>query len=139
MIEDILKKEYENAISNANSVLSIFSEFYGEDKVELQGLSSLEDFLEFFNRPNVLSYAYFNISFSTAQQQFYNSIYNEGKYTDEEIQAMDLSFNNEEIFNLFYDSYAKEVFKKVCIMVYFPIVTVTNENGKSIDIHKVFL
>ena len=139
MIEDILKKEYENAISNANSVLSIFSEFYGEDKVELQGLSSLEDFLEYFNQSNVLRYAYLNISFTTEQQKFYSSIYNDGKYTDEEIQAMDLSFNNEEIFDLFYDSYAKSIFTKVCIMVYFPMVTITNENGKSIDIHKVFV
>ena len=140
MIEDILKKEYENLIRKPNEILSIFSDFYGEDKVDLQGLPSLEEFISHatvnMNVPLWLDNNGHN--FSSTQRRlladkFNNSLSTVGK---------DYSFNNPDIMSDFYRSYILTMistkFSNMFILIYFPTVTVTNEYDKSVEIQKLF-
>lgn len=140
MIEDILIKEYRNLIRKPNEILSIFSDFYGEDKVDLQGLPSLEEFISHatvnMNVPLWLSNNGHNFTFNQRRllkEKFDESLTKKDK---------DYSFNNPDIMSEFYRDYILRVisnkFGNISILIYFPSVTVTNEYDKSVEIQKLF-
>jgi hypothetical protein len=136
MIENILTKEYENLVKKPNEVLTIFSNFYGEDNVELQGLPSLEDFIR-SGYLNIAEFHYYNIRHNDLQSEYLNK----NGYNKSEI---DYTLNNPEIFELFYKDFIlyhinSGIFSNINIMVYIPEITITNENDKSLLLKKFFI
>ena len=135
MIDSILKKEYEDLCKKPLEVLTIFSDFYGEDKTDLQGIPTFEEVLEESCLiVNVFDYLYARTGSSHLKV----------KYLALPEEETDFSFRNPLIIDAFYQDYIlylikNGLFSKIDIMVYFPSVTVTNENGKSIVIKKMFV
>ena len=137
MIDNILKKEYEDLLKKPREVFTIFSDFYGEDKTDLQGIPTLEEVLEESCQiRNIFDYLNNRIRISISLLEKYSLLVESG--------VTDFSFKNPLIIENFYKDYIlyhidKGLFSKINIMVYFPHITVTNENGKSIDIKKMFV
>lgn len=137
MIEDNLKKDYEDLIKKPNEVLSIFSDFYGEDKVDLQGLPSFKMFKDICLKTDIPKYFKDNfISLSNVQFDFVQDIINSKQ------PQYDYSFNNPEIFRLFYQNFIiriiKNYFNDIFIVIHFPVINVTNEHNKSIEIREMY-
>lgn len=134
MIEDILKKEYESLIKKPNEVLTIFSDFYGEDKVDLQGLPSLQEFVDSALNLNIIDF-FRNDNYYMSREQ---SI--ELSRTKEE--GYDCTLKNTIIKDLFYNSFILAIikinFNSIYIYVYFPILRVTNEHDRFVEIRKLF-
>lgn len=138
MIESILKKEYENLISKPNEVLSVFSDFYGEEFVDLQGIPALSDFIKVGSEKNIIKYYKKNIS---------SLLNSEMKGVLERASGIDnpnydYSFENPYIREAFYKPFIlhtiKRIFDDISILIYFPEVTITNENDNSVVIKKFF-
>ena len=126
MIEDILKKEYEDLVNKPNQILTIFSEFYGEDNVDMQGLPTYKMFKEKCLVPDVIKYLRLqSTSFSDSQVIY-----------ERNSEGTDKSLNNPEIYSHFYQTLIKRIicnlFNKIFILVYFDKIKVTNEYDKFI-------
>lgn len=142
-MDTILTEKYNNLVSTANQVISIFNHFYGEDKVDVQNFISLEEFLVRIKSINILSLLNVRYSDYDVDSPEY-SIIRTAYYNDDRRTTLG---GNTELFPVL-SSKLKECttpmllnrleLPNIAILVYFPKVTITNEQDKSIDIHKLF-
>ena len=123
-----LYKDLENYLftqTKINDIFQVFVDCYGEDRVDIQLNTSLEQFI------------------SSLSTMYHNSFDDAGYFTllrdcDKNlIKELILKYKGSK--NTYINKFINANFVYVYILVYFPKVTVTNEHGESIDIEEVYI
>lgn len=132
LLEAKTNEMYSLAMSRPMQVLDIFNNFFGEDKVDMQGYLTLDEFREWLRRADVLSYIPSHSVYNTNKSDFLRnkSIYN---LSCEELASIDsLLTDNETITRIV------EGLDRITILVHFPKVRVTNEYDRYTDITHLY-
>ena len=129
IIEDRLEEIYSTLMLIPNQVLDIFNNFFGEDRVDMQGFTSLQRFKEWINDAAIGELI-----------SRYSDVFNTRSYDEYRTKKLsDLS--DEEALLILNNAIAniKEIrFKKGFILVHFPHVRITNEYDKFVDIDHLY-
>lgn len=129
IIEDKLNEIYSTLMFLPNQVLDIFNNFFGEDRVDMQGFISLNRFKEWVDSAAIGELISRN-----------SDVFNTRSY--DEYRTKKLSDLSDEESILILDNaidYIKEIrFKKGFILVHFPHVRITNEYDRFVDINHLY-
>lgn len=131
--EERIKQQYDECISLVNRVYGIFKDFFGEDRVDLQNLSSetrLMDLIKSRNTEEILGSNVMDLS-------------NEEWTTYKRLHIEELPQNVQDNIFAHYNvvklaTVPLATSKKPFILVRFPHVTVTNEHDRSTEIDNLY-
>ena len=132
LIGEKIEELYNSLMDKPLRVLSIFNDFFGEDKVDMQGYWSLDKFKSWINTTSLYIYIP-----EDAIDNDDRSIYKTRTITD-------LPENQvEKVVNLLTNTRVKERignsrFNGIFILVHFPHVRVTNEHDRFVDINHLW-
>lgn len=135
LIEEKIEELYNSLMDKPLRVLGIFNDFFGEDKVDMQGYWSLDEFKSWMNI----------VSLSTYIPDGNIVSMNRNDWSMYETQAItDLPGDQvEKVVNVLTDTTVKErignaKFNGIFILVHFPHVRVTNEHDRFVDINHLW-
>ena len=131
--EERIKQQYDECISRVNRVYGIFKDFFGEERVDLQNLSSetkLMDLIKSRNTEEILGSNVMNLS--NEEWTTYKRLHIEELPQD----VQDNIFAHYNVVKLATVPLATS--KKPFILVWFPHVTVTNEHDRSTEIDNLY-
>ena len=135
LIEEKIEELYNSLMDKPLRVLGIFNDFFGEDKVDMQGYWSLDKFKSWMNIEPLSTYIPDGNIVSMDRNDW--SMY--------ETQAItDLPGNQvEKVVNVLTDNRVKGrigniKFNDIFILVHFPHVRVTNEHDRFVDINHLW-
>lgn len=131
-IYDLCEKHYDALTEKPKQVLDIFNDFFGCERVDMQGLPSLLQITSWFLTNNIDQYfSHVKHSIDSLSQNLY--------------RKMPLHKLPTSVFNDVIERLHSDVLFDICdaiydtnIIVHFPHVTVTNENGKSIEVSNLW-
>ena len=135
LIEEKIEELYNSLMDKPLRVLSIFNDFFGEDKVDMQGYWSLDKFKSWMNIEPLSTYIPDGNIVSMNRNDW--SMYKTQAITD-------LPGNQvEKVVNVLTDNRVKEIigsvkFNGIFILVHFPHVRVTNEHDRFVDINHLW-
>lgn len=135
LVEDRIEELYNSLMSKPLRVLSIFNEFFGEDKVDMQGYWSLDKFKSWLNIEPIGAYVPNSIIGIMNSEDW--SIYQNWTITDLPMNQLEKVINaltNTAIIERIGDS----KFNNLFILVHFPSVRITNEHDKFVDINHLW-
>lgn len=132
--EKKIEELYNSLMEKPLQILTIFNDFFGEDKIDMQGYCSLEEFKHWIYSTPIFIYTS-------------NNIINIDK--NDWINYHRLSINNipenciEEIINKLTSIKIKDIigkikFSEIYILIHFPHVRITNENDRFVDINDLW-
>ena len=132
LIEKGIEELYNSLMDKPLRVLSIFNDFFGEDKVDMQGYWSLDKFKFWMYTEPLSTY----ISVGNIDRNDWN-IYETQAITDLPEDQV------EKAVNMLTSTMAKErignaKFSNIFILVHFPHVRVTNEHDRFVDINHLW-
>ena len=132
LIEEKIEELYNSLMDKPLRVLSIFNDFFGEDKVDMQGYWSLDKFKFWMYTEPLSTY----ISVGNIDRNDWN-IYETQAITDLPEDQV------EKAVNMLTSTMAKErignaKFSNIFILVHFPHVRVTNEHDRFVDINHLW-
>lgn len=132
-IEDKIREQYEEGISNVYRVYDIFKEFFGEDKVDLQQIPSLDSIYSTMRRTSLGTYIR-RSDFPFAIDKI-RSVETR-KFLDLSTEDQEAILNSTNICTrvVRYEDSSHRPF----ILVHFPEVRVTNEHDKYVDIKDLY-
>lgn len=135
LIEEKIEELYNSLMDKPLRVLGIFNDFFGEDKVDMQGYWSLDKFKSWMNIEPLSTY----IPDSNIVSMNMNgwSMYKTWSITDLPGDQV------EKVVNVLTDTTVKErignaKFNGIFILVHFPHVRVTNEHDRFVDINHLW-
>lgn len=147
MNEEVTNKArelYDNLMYFPNKVLGIFNDFFGEQRVDMQGFWSFEEFLRLLSE-NRLSFFFSNRGAVLSSPEF-QSTSKENKAIIEDMLdngALDNTvLSDEALATYFLPIMTTAVLQHVprgFILVHFPHVKVTNEHDKFVDISHLWV
>lgn len=135
LIEEKIEELYNSLMDRPLRVLSIFNDFFGEDKVDMQGYWSLDKFKSWMNIEPLSTYIPNDNIVSMNRNDW--SLYKTWAITD-------LPGNQvEKVVNVLTNTTVKErignaKFNGIFILVHFPHVRVTNEHDRFVDINHLW-
>ena len=135
LIEEKIEELYNSLMDKPFRVLSIFNDFFGEDKVDMQGYLSLDEFKSWMNIEPLSTYIPNSNIVSMDNNDW--SMYRTQTITDlPEYQV-------EKVVNGLTNIIVKEIignveFNDIFILVHFPHVRVTNEHNRFVDINHLW-
>lgn len=135
LIEEKIEELYNSLMDKPFRVLSIFNDFFGEDKVDMQGYLSLDEFNSWMNIEPLSTYIPNSNIVSMDNNDW--SMYKTQTITDlPETQV-------EKVVNGLTNTTVKEIignveFNDIFILVHFPHVRVTNEHSRFVDINHLW-
>ncbi|QOR58316.1 hypothetical protein [uncultured phage cr106_1] len=134
IIEEV-HKAYDEFMDKPRKILQIFEDFFGEDKVDMQGYPPFEEILNGFDRIDVrsmLSELYPNSTI--------DSILEENHIIEREILELPVTSESVLMKCIFphLKKFIERTFNDLYILVHFPSVRVTNEYGRYIDIQHLY-
>lgn len=135
LIEEKIEELYNSLMDKPLRVLGIFNDFFGEDKVDMQGYWSLDKFKSWMNIEPLSTYIPDGniVSMSTNDWSMYKTWF-----------IADLPGDQvEKVVNVLTNTTVKErignaKFNGIFILVHFPHVRVTNEHGRFVDINHLW-
>lgn len=132
LIEERIEELYNSLMDKPLQVLGIFNDFFGEDKVDMQGYWSLDKFKSWMNIEPLSTYIPDGNIVSMNRNDW--SMYGTHVITDLPEDQV------EKVVNVFTDNRVKErignaKFNDIFILVHFPHVRVTNEHDRFVDIN----
>lgn len=135
LIEEKIEELYNSLMDKPFRVLSIFNDFFGEDKVDMQGYLSLDEFKSWMNIEPLSAYIP-NSNILSIDQNDWN-MYRTQAITDLPEDQV------EKVVNGLTNITVKErvgnvVFDEIFILVHFPYVRVTNEHDRFVDINHLW-
>ena len=135
LIEEKIKELYSSLMDKPFRVLSIFNDFFGEDKVDMQGYLSLDEFKSWLKIESLATYIPDSNIVSMDNNDW--SMYKTQTITDLPEDQV------EKVVNGLTNTTIKEIignieFNDIFILVHFPHVRVTNEHGRSVDINHLW-
>ena len=135
LVEEKIEKLYNSLMDKPLRVLDIFNDFFGEDKVDMQGYWSLDKFKSWMNIEPLSTYI-LNGSIAGMSNNDWN-VYKAMSITDlPESQV-------EKVIGAITGDVVKEKigsfkFNRIFILVHFPHVRVTNEHDRFVDINHLW-
>lgn len=135
LIEEKIEELYNSLMDKPLRVLGIFNDFFGEDKVDMQGYWSLDKFKSWMNIEPLSTYIPDGNIVSMNMNDW--SMYKTWSITD-------LPENQiEKVVNVLTNTTVKErignaKFNGIFILVHFPHVRVTNEHDRFVDINHLW-
>ena len=135
LIEEKIEELYNSLMDKPLRVLDIFNDFFGEDKVDMQGYWSLDKFKSWMNIEPLSTYI-LNGSIAGMSNNDWN-VYKAMSITDlPESQV-------EKVIGAITGDVVKEKigsfkFNRIFILVHFPHVRVTNEHDRFVDINHLW-
>lgn len=134
LIEERIEEIYNSTMEKPLRVLEIFNDFFGEEKVDMQGYMNLEEFKSWITHTPIGNYI--NKDMVDMSLDEWNECYNKPINTLSTSQAAKvfpaLSFPR------VTRKIARVEFKYIFILVHFPHVRVTNENDRFVDINHLW-
>ena len=135
LIEEKIEELYNSLMDRPLRVLSIFNNFFGEDKVDMQGYWSLDKFKSWMNIEPLSTYIPDGNIVSMNRDDW--SMYKTWAITD---LPKDWA---EKVVNVLTNTTVKESigyakFNDIFILIHFPHVRVTNENDRFVDINHLW-
>ena len=135
LIEEKIEELYNFLIDKPFRVLSIFNDFFGEDKVDMQGYLSLDEFKSWMNIEPLSTYIPNSNIVSMDNNDW--SMYRTQTITDLPEDQV------EKVVNGLTNIIVKEIignvgFNDIFILVHFPHVRVTNEHNRFVDINHLW-
>lgn len=147
MSEEVTNKVrelYDNIMYFPNRVLGIFNDFFGEQRVDMQGFWSFDEFLRLMSE-NKLSSFFPNKSAVLSSPEF-RSTSKENKAIIEDILdngALDSAVTSDEALATYFlpimTTAVSQGIPRSFILVHFPHVRVTNENDRFVDINNLWV
>ena len=135
LIEEKIEELYNSLMDRPLRVLGIFNDFFGEDKVDMQGYWSLDKFKSWMNIEPISTYIPNGNTVSMNRNDW--SMYKTQAITD-------LPENQvEKVVSMLASTIVKErignaKFNGIFILVHFPHVRVTNEHDRFVDINHLW-
>lgn len=134
LIESKIEELYSLIMDKPNQVLAIFNDFFGEDKVDMQGFIGVDKLKSWFDVTPISDYApRYLLGMS---KEDYNT-YGRESLTDLKDEVLELVLN-QLCSEWMVDSIGQIKFSSGFILVHFPHVRVTNEYGRFIDINHLY-
>lgn len=133
LIEEKVEELYNSLMEKPLRVLSIFNDFFGEERVDMQGYISLERFRSWLNLTSINRYVVDRelVGMSRDEWGMYQSMTIEELPTPQVTKVIDnLQRVKEKIGSL--------KFGDIFILVHFPHVRVTNEHNRFVDINHLW-
>ena len=135
LIEEKIEELYNSLMDKPLRVLGIFNDFFGEDKVDMQGYWGLDKFKSWMNIEPLFTYTPNNNIVSMNSNDW--SMYKTRAITDLPGDQV------EKVVNALTDNRVKErigaaKFNDIFILVHFPHVRVTNEHDRFVDINHLW-
>ena len=135
LIEEKIEELYNSLMDKPLRVLGIFNDFFGEDKVDMQGYWSLDKFKSWMNIVPLSTYIPDGNIVSMNRNDW--SMYETQAITDLPGDQV------EKVVNVLTDTTVKErignaKFNGIFILVHFPHVIVTNEHDRFVDINHLW-
>ena len=135
LIEGKIEELYNSLMSRPLQVLSIFNDFFGEDKVDMQGYWSLDKFKSWMSIEPLSTYIPNGDIVSMNRNDW--SMYKTRAITDLPGDQI------EKVVNVLTNTTAKEKignakFNDIFILVHFPHIRVTNEHDRFVDINHLW-
>ena len=132
LIEEKIEELYNSLMYKPLRVLGIFNDFFGEDKVDMQGYWSLDKFKSWMNIEPLSTYIP-----EGAMDRGDWSMYKTRAITDFRGNQV------EKVVNMLTSTTVKEIignvkFNDIFILVHFPHVRVTNEHDRFVDINHLW-
>ena len=132
LIEEKIEELYNSLMDKPLRVLSIFNDFFGEDRVDMQGYWSLDKFKSWMNIEPLSTYIP-----EGAMDRGDWSMYKTRAITDFRGNQV------EKVVNMLTSTTVKEIignvkFNDIFILVHFPHVRVTNEHDRFVDINHLW-
>ena len=143
-ITNKIRELYDSIMYFPNKVLEIFNDFFGEERVDMQGFLSFDEFLRFLS-DNSLSTFFPNKQAVLTCPEF-KSVSKEDKNIISDMLdngALNCAVTSDEaLATYFLPIMATAIFQKMkqgFILVHFPHVRVTNENDRFVDINHLWV
>lgn len=135
LIEEKIEELYNSLMDKPLRVLGIFNDFFGEDKVDMQGYWSLDKFKSWMNIEPLSAYIPDGNIVSMSMNDW--SMYKTWSITDLPGDQV------EKVVNVLTNTTVKErignaKFNGIFILVHFPHVRVTNEHDRFVDINHLW-
>ena len=132
LIEEKIEELYNSLMDKPLRVLSIFNDFFGEDRVDMQGYWSLDKFKSWMNIEPLSTYIP-----EGAMDRGDWSMYKTRAITDFRGNQI------EKVVNMLTSTIVKEIignvkFNNIFILVHFPHVRITNEHDRFVDINHLW-
>lgn len=135
LIEEKIEELYNSLMDKPLRVLGIFNDFFGEDKVDMQGYWSLDEFKSWLKIESLATYIPNGDIVSMDSYDW--SMYKTQAITDLPGDQV------EKVVNMLTNTIVKErignaEFNDISILVHFPHVRVTNEHDRFVDINHLW-
>lgn len=134
LMEEKIEELYNSLMERPLRVLSIFNDFFGKDRVDMQGYWSLDKFKSWMNIEPISTYIHGNIvgmsSNDWGMYKTYSITDLPGNQAEQVINALTSNTVKGKI------GYIK--FTDIFILVHFPHVRVTNEHNRFVDINHLW-
>ena len=134
LIESKIEELYSLLMDKPNQVLAIFNDFFGEDKVDMQGFMSVDELKSWLSVTPI--FRYISRESLDMSMEDYNT-YSSQSLTDLRGEVLDLVLDqlcSREIVS--YIGYIR--FSSGFILVHFPHVRITNEYNRFVDINHLY-
>ena len=134
LIESKIEELYSLLMDKPNQVLAIFNDFFGEDKVDMQGFMSVDKLKSWLSVTPISNYAS-RESLDMSMEDY--DTYSSQSLTDLRGEVLDLVLDqlcSREIVDYIGDTRFSSGF----ILVHFPHVRITNEYNRFVDINHLY-
>ena len=127
---------YSTIIDKPLQVLDIFNGFFGEDKVDMQGICSENELRDWLKVEPITSYLYRN-NLNIASSDDWDNTYSAKSIMDLPQSKFELALSSLSSISVIANIVDNK-FKDIFILVHFPHVRVTNEHDKYVDINHLW-
>lgn len=134
LIENKIEELHSLLMDKPNQVLAIFNDFFGEDKVDMQGFMSVDKLKSWLDVTPISKYAPRELLGMSRED--YNT-YRGQSLTDLRGEVLDLVLN-QLCSGWVVDSIGQKKFGSGFILVHFPHVRITNEYNRFVDINHLY-
>ena len=134
LIESKIEELYSLLMDKPNQVLAIFNDFFGEDKVDMQGFIDVDGLKTWLTITPIFEYAPRELL--NMNREDYNT-YMRKSLTELKGEVLDLVLNKL-CSGEMVDSIGQKKFGSGFILVHFPHVRITNEYNRFVDINHLY-
>lgn len=134
LIENKIEELHSLLMDKPNQVLAIFNDFFGEDKVDMQGFMSVDKLKSWLDVTPISEYA--SRESLGMSREDYNT-YGRQSLTDLRGEVLDLVLSRL-CSGWVVDSIGQKKFGSGFILVHFPHVRITNEYNRFVDINHLY-
>ena len=133
LIESKIEELYSLLMDKPNQVLAIFNDFFGEDKVDMQGFISVDELKSWLSVTPISAYTSREVLGMSMGD--YNT-YRSQPLTNLRGEVLDLVLN--QLCSEIVDTIGDIKFSSGFILVHFPHVRITNEYNRFVDINHLY-